>query len=265
MSLRSTIKYHLYNSLPGPLRAFPYFGSSLHFPKSSHLFARTCKSTVFEPEIVRALSSFVKPESWYLDIGANIGLLSAPILHHHPRCKVMSFEPSPNALPHLLRTNSKSPYHNRWIISPKAVGAEIGSTQFHTHGNDLNAFDGIVNTGRATGSVEISVPVTTIDYEWQMLNSPPVSAMKIDVEGGELSVLKGARNCISITRPTIVLEWNHLNFVHYGVTHSNLVDWCHEHRYRIFSVAYTHPIENETELHVANALGEENFLLFPAS
>jgi hypothetical protein len=50
------------------------------------------------------------------------------------------------------------------------------------------------------------VPMTTLDAEWIAAGRPEVSALKIDVEGGELDVLRGASELLASQRPAVLLE-----------------------------------------------------------
>jgi hypothetical protein len=52
----------------------------------------------------------------------------------------------------------------------------------------------------------IKVPVTTIDVYAGRNNIDKVDFIKIDVEGGELAVLKGGRNVLNKCRPIVMCE-----------------------------------------------------------
>ncbi len=52
----------------------------------------------------------------------------------------------------------------------------------------------------------IDVDVTTLDAAWEAAGRPPVSFVKIDVEGLEAAVLAGARSLIEQARPVISIE-----------------------------------------------------------
>jgi FkbM family methyltransferase len=51
-----------------------------------------------------------------------------------------------------------------------------------------------------------SVQSVPLDRIWQELGRPPVSFVKIDVEGAEASVLRGARKMMTSTRPPLLIE-----------------------------------------------------------
>ena len=149
----------------------------------------------WEPEITRLLAGATRPGTTILDVGANIGASAIPLLAAFPDIHALSFEPSPSVLRFLTRTHEESRFRDRWEVIPKAVteqsGADVTFTTFDCPGADV--FDGLRDTGR-TGALarQVAVPTTSVDAEWQSRGRPPVSVLKVDVEGAELGVLAGA-------------------------------------------------------------------------
>src|SRR5438132_996545 len=90
---------------------FDYFGTKIYFPRNSVLFKLVCVQGIYEDQYLRILLKLCqKPDSVFFDVGANIGLLSVPILATNPSAQVVSFEPSPNSLPYLLKTREESKF-----------------------------------------------------------------------------------------------------------------------------------------------------------
>jgi hypothetical protein len=48
----------------------------------------------------------------------------------------------------------------------------------------------------------------TLDELWDAAGCPPVSILKIDVEGSEVEVIRGAEHLLSVQRPAILAEAN---------------------------------------------------------
>jgi FkbM family methyltransferase len=258
--LRRKLKKFIYGKLPGFAGSFPYYGAKVYFPLGSHIFDLACEQGVYEHENVLLLLSLVKPKTYIFDVGANIGLMSIPLLHSCPDCAVISFEPSPNALPYLLRTAKESKYGDRWTIVGKATGDKIGETKFHIASPEKGAYDGINATKRVETEKGIVVPMTTIDTEWDMLGKPAVSVIKIDVEGAELLTLHGGRDCIATERPFILIEWNAANLRAYNCSPEKLIEFVESIRYRVFSVPSLIPVTDRIQLKT-QMLRTENFLL----
>ena len=262
MNLRGWLKRWIYGSCPGLAGSFSYFGTRVFFPSGSHIFEKACATGVYERDNLKLLAALVRPGTAYLDVGANIGLLSIPILHYFPTSQVVSFEPSPNTLPFLQRTQRQSGFGDRWRVVGKAVGSKPGSLEFFTHSPAMGAFDSLRETQRAEGSAKQVVPVTTIDSEWEALEKPVVSMVKIDVEGAELSALTGAAGCIAAHRPNILLEWNAENLAAFDCAPETLLTFAGASGYAIFSLPDLAPVDGPAVLRL-RLLATENFLLVP--
>lgn len=260
MNWRARLKRWIYGSCPGFAGSFSYYGTRVFFPRGSHIFAKACEAGVYERENLKLLAALVRPGTAYFDVGANIGLLSIPILSCLPACQVASFEPSPNTLPFLLRTLEQSGFGDRWRVIGKAVGSKAGSLEMFTHAPAMGAFDSLRDTRRTGASARRTVAVTTIDSEWETLGKPVVSMIKIDVEGAELDALKGAAACLAAHRPNILLEWNSENLAAFDCEPESLLRFAREAGYDIFSLPELTIVERATTLRL-KMLATENFLL----
>ena len=176
---------------------------------------------------------------------------------------MVSFEPSPNALPYLARTVQESPYAPRWQLVGAMVGEEQGESEFFTAAPSEGAFDGSRPTGRVATTGRVLVPVTTLDHEWAARECPRISVIKIDVEGGEFGVLQGATVCLRETRPFVLLEWNEVNLKAHGARLIDLLVCAETHRYSVLRLPDLVPIQTNGQLRACAALGVENFLLSP--
>jgi len=191
------------------------------------MFRLVVEQGIFEYDNVRLIQRLIRPESTMLDVGANIGLMAIPALATG-RCNAVSFEPSPNSLPFLRKTISESHFKDRWKLVESAVGAAIGYSSFSVSAQPESVFDGIKHTGRAPYARTVTVPLTTLDHTWDNIGAPPVSVIKIDTEGSDLSVLHGSVSCIAACRPYIMLEWQSQNLSAYGTPKTALLDFARE-------------------------------------
>lgn len=261
-TLRRKLRKFVYGKIPGFAGSFPYYGARVFFPAGSHIFHLACEQGVYEHENVVRLLSLVRPNTYFFDIGANIGLMSLPVLHGCHDCTVLSFEPSPNTLPYLLRTAKESRYSDRWIIVGKAAGEKSGETRFHIATPEEGAFDGIHETKRVAAEKEIVVAMTTIDAEWETLGRPPVSVIKVDVEGSEIATLNGGRGCIATERPFLLLEWNTANLRASNCSPEQLLEFAAELKYSVVSMPHLIPVSDRLSIRT-QMLGTESFLLVP--
>ena len=262
MTLRKSIKHWLYGRCPGVAGRFPYYGTKIHFRPGSSLFRVACEQGVYEAANMDLLTGLAKPGAWHFDVGGNIGLMAAPILYRVPGCHVLSFEPSLNVLPYLQRTVAESPFADRWTVVPKAVGARVGRAKFNLNSPENSPYDGILSTGRVASEQQIEVELTTLDAEWKRLGSPRVSSIKIDVEGAELEVLKGAYECLLKEQPPILLEWNAENLAAYHCPPDCLLTVAREMNWQVFAQPCLVEVRTPRELSL-HMLRTESFLLAP--
>jgi len=260
MNARKLAKYWLYNSVPGFSGRFPYFGTPVYFPKDALVFRAVCDQGIFEAEIVQRMVKLARPDTTVFDVGANLGLMSVPVLKECPTCRVVSFEPSPSSLPFLERTKAESRYGDRWTIVGAGVAAQPGELDF-TIGSPHDAlYEGFRSADRIAGARTIKVPVTTLDAEWQRLGRPNVSLIKIDVEGAEAGVFAGAREVMGRCRPAILVEWYAPYLNRFGTSAGELLRIAASFDYRIFTVPAGVPVDDERAL-AAQMIDCQNFLL----
>jgi len=259
---RAKRKYRqwLHSKVPGFQGCFPYFGTRVYFPPGSWSFSMACEQGIYEWDNVQLLRRLVRPGTWMFDVGANIGLMAAPVLSAVRDCKVLSFEPSPNSAPSLEKTIAGSSYGDRWRLVRKAAGASVGETEFCVSPQQASYYDGVVNTHRVEGGKSVKVATTTLDTEWIALGRPEVSVIKIDVEGWETEVLKGAGELMRVQRPRILLEWNATNLKAAGVDQHSLLEIAAAANYRVFTVQEFMEIANSAVLEMQMLRGE-SFLL----
>ena len=150
-----------------------------------------------EPEL-RLLPFLVDPQRNAVDVGANKGTYTIALSQ---LCrKVYSFEPNPGMRWILGKLSG-----NNVVISPKAVCDSIGTSVLRIPsqgGVKSNNVGSLRTTALADSTIAVEVETTTLDNE----NLVDVGFMKIDVEGLEQEVLKGARSLIQRDRPVLVVE-----------------------------------------------------------
>lgn len=151
--------------------------------------------------------------SWtFIDVGANIGTISVPIAKSF---RVIAFEPQKNLAIRLNKhfsINNCSDYRveTLGLTSPDIIEKSMQGTLFRPPGNSgATSFIPTWNPSRAEVDV-LTVSLNTLD-NYRKENGNLFTAgdyfLKIDVEGAELSVLKGAKHFVQDCRPFIFLEY----------------------------------------------------------
>jgi FkbM family methyltransferase len=264
IALRRKFKRWLYGRCPGFAGAFPYYGARVFFPRNSIIFKLACEQGIYESENQRVLLSALRSDATVLDVGANIGLLSVPLLASDKSIRVISIEPSPTTAQYLQKTVNESAWRERWTALAVAAGDHEGTIDFFCADPALGAFDGIRDTHRAGATQKVSVPLSTIDRVWRDANRPDVCAIKIDVEGAEASTLRGARECITTCRPVLLVEWTLVNLVAFGCPPETLLILATELGYQVFAMPGLIPITSAIHLRT-QMMFNESFVLLPKS
>ncbi|RBP48124.1 FkbM family methyltransferase [Roseimicrobium gellanilyticum] len=242
---------------------FPYFGAKIFSPPNSILFQRVRREGVFERVVSQRMQHLARPDTWFFDVGANLGLMSVPVLANNPRVKAVSIEPSPNSFPYLSKTREASAFRDRWNVVSKAVSNTKGVVDFVLADSGNSAFEGMKNTGRVDMTRTISVETIPLDDIWVEFGRPEVSLIKIDVEGAECLVLQGAEALLKQCRPMIILEWTPANLGAYGLAVEDLLTFATERGYRLFDLENILPIPDAAHLRLLCQVRQENFLLVP--
>lgn len=162
----------------------------------------------WDSELLNIASRLVKVSDCVWDIGANVGLFSKAAAHHSgPTGAVLSVEADFDAVTLLNRTcGIVSPTDARITVLPVAISDSDAFIRFAiaVRSRSANSIEGFGST-QTGGTAEIrTLPCVTLD---NLLNHFPAPAVvKIDVEGAELSALRGAEKLLSQVRPVIYCE-----------------------------------------------------------
>ena len=157
-----------------------------------------------DPKITWFLKRLLKPGDRVLDIGANIGLVTLWMSKLvGPQGTVHSFEPNP-VLCHMLQATLAHNGITNVKLHSIALGASGGQMELHVPIGNFGAASLIRRTGQ-TAQVH-TVPVMKLDeIILQESEESGIAFIKLDVEGFEYEVLKGARRVLQELRPDAIL------------------------------------------------------------
>jgi FkbM family methyltransferase len=155
----------------------------------------------YEIPVQKALAAHLRPGMVFYDVGANSGfftLLGACLVGD--RGRVVAYEPHSIVAAHLrkqMRANNVSHY----VDVVTAAVCDQNGTAFFTDG-DASVMNTLVNA--TVANRKITVKTVTLDEDCKVRPKPGL--IKIDVEGAELQVLRGAINLIRAFRPILLVE-----------------------------------------------------------
>ena len=147
-----------------------------------------------EPEQFNTAKSLIPKTGICFDIGANVGLYT--LLFSKYSKFVYAFEPLPRNISYLYRTLALNNAVNVLVV-PYAVSEENGFAWFQEGEH--------TSEGKLDKKGTQPVAVISLDYFIEKIKKYP-QILKIDVEGAELDVLKGANNLLSNQKPIILLS-----------------------------------------------------------
>jgi len=199
----------------------PIFAGALRgtwwLPQSGGKVLRILNGT-YEPEQTRHFREQLKPGATVLDVGAHVGyytVLSARLVGRQGR--VFAFEPNPRNCGFLRKHVAANRLANV-TVEQSAVSDTNGVAGF-----DFGTGTG---TGHLANSGTVEVRTLRLDDYCADRGVVP-DAIKIDVEGAELDVLRGAQKMISTHHPVIFLS------THGASIHRACMRWLQECEYTI--------------------------------
>lgn len=168
---------------------------------------RVLKHTVLqpsEPELV-ACRRYLLPNEVAVDIGADVGLYASVLSKRAKR--VICFEPNPNSARHLRSLGIA-----RTEVVEAALSDRLGTATLHVpevDGSEAGALGTISAdnpVGKATGGYKVRTARLDDELLTLLRQGERVGFVKIDVEGHELAVLRGAEGVIAKHRPVLLVE-----------------------------------------------------------
>ncbi len=155
------------------------------------------------------LEKFLKKGDTFIDVGANQGEYSVWAARKvGSKGRVLAFEPMQKLFDQLtenIRLNES--FHKTILPIKLGLADEKGEVILYASADSNEGTNTIYNTEKF--SIELGkIQIDTLDEQLNELKINEVNFLKIDVEGAELQVLKGALNTLKTHRPILLLEIN---------------------------------------------------------
>lgn len=190
----------------------------------------------FEETEICFLKKFLKEGDCFFDIGANIGLFSlhaSNIIGNNGM--IIAFEPTPVTFNRLLKNIEINNFHN---IKTVNIGLSYtsGTVKFHTSNEGYDAWNSFATLTDIGECVEIEVATNTLDNYISTNNINKIDLIKLDVEGWEFNVLKGATKLLSSPNsPVFLVEFTETNAFSAGYYCGELFDYVKSFGYEWYS------------------------------
>ncbi len=171
-------------------------------PKNDSGVERSLHETgTYEKGMLHFLDKNLKNGDVFIDVGANIGLIAIhAAISVGDEGKVLSFEAHPETAK-ILEFNKELNQKENIHIYPIALGSEKGKAMIFSD-SESNRGGASMIRGQSKNGIEVNVE--RLDDIIDKAIVPKV--IKIDVEGFEMNVLKGAVSTIREAKPILLIE-----------------------------------------------------------
>lgn len=215
-----------------------------------------------EPHFLElAIRKLNSTDSNCIDIGCHIGSVLSVFVKIAPKGNHIAFEPVPDKAAFLMKKFPDVQVHQ------VALSDEAGEAEFH---EDLSrsGYSSLAKFKDSNApSVKYRVKVSKLDDIIPAEHN--VNFIKIDVEGAEILVLKGAVRTIDRCRPAIVFENGQIGPEKFGFTHADLFRFVTQtlnyHVFKLRDFIEDQPPLSEEAFHACRIypFQAQNFLALP--
>lgn len=170
------------------------------------------------------MSCVLREDSGCIDVGANCGAFLAHMERLAPQGRHHAFEPLPHLAAELRRRFPRVTVHEA------ALADGTGEAEFHHVVGD-EGYSGLRRRTYARADERVErIRVHTCRLDDVIAETERIDFVKVDVEGAELEVFRGAVRTLRRCRPYVVFEHGRGAADHYGATpemlHRLLVEEC---------------------------------------
>ncbi len=196
----------------------------------------------YEIETVKILKKHLKPGDIFIDVGANIGYLSAIGAAFVGEIgQVIAFEPVPFYFQHLKKMADNNRNFDI-VVNNCGAGDREGITTIYV-GNDGNiGWNTMVPEfmNKKIIKESVDVPVIRLDkyIDDNRIKKQKISLIKIDVEGYEFPVLKGLELFLNKYRPVILCELVPAAYHLLGTDLKDFYKYITQFSYKSFNLCY---------------------------
>lgn len=157
----------------------------------------------YDVQLSQVAARVLKPSSVCIDIGAHKGLILDVLIRYAPRGLHHAFEPLPYLARLLRRKYIGNPHVKLYDV---ALSDTVGSTTFYINKASLGLSSLSAPADGDSGFAEIEACTVAVARLDDLLPEARPDLIKIDVEGAELGVLRGALKLLARSRPVVAFE-----------------------------------------------------------
>lgn len=216
-----------------PWRVFSFRGIRMKVDTSKSMGAAIYWRGAHDWAPVFAFEKCIKPGDTVIDIGANQGEYSLIAARKTGNTgKVLAFEPMKSLYGQLQENIAlNKSFEGRITAIPIGLSEQAGVLDLYGKAGSNEGVNTLYPTAEHTVKIE-SIQLDTLDQQLQNLGITKVDVIKIDVEGAELQVLKGAQKTLRQYLPTLLLEINRESCLAAGYSPEEMLEYLEAFGYR---------------------------------
>lgn len=237
-------------------------GSRARWDLRDEAEALACWLGEADDAVRNALLARVRPDAIVLDVGANVGWWSVPLARRVGPAggRVVAFEPVPDNRRRLEWALAANDAQAHCTVVPAALGDQPGELGMWLKSAETGAGSGTAALVTGEGESHLRVPVVTLDAWGDENPLPRCDLMKLDIEGAELLMLRGAERFVARHRPLIFGEFEAYWLTTFGATFLDVAEWAGRMDYRMLR---WDPRRERFEPLAEPAVGVQDVLLQP--
>jgi FkbM family methyltransferase len=189
----------------------------------------------YERRYNQALTAAMRKGDVAVDVGAHVGLLSiefAKRLRELGAGQVFAFEPASDTVK-ALEWNVEANHLDNVEVVQLALGSGTGNVALHSDPQRFDPADVAIRSIYGPGGADETVELSTFDAWAERSSLERLDIVKIDVEGGEMDVLRGMSKSIERFAPRLIgIEIRDYLLRQAGVSEVELRDWLDSAGYR---------------------------------
>ena len=204
----------------------------LRLDKGSSMGSAIYWQGYYSKEELMLLGRILQRDSIFVDVGANNGYFTVFAAKRVPDGRVLSFEPVSSLFENLRHNIALNNFNNVDAFKLGLADGSRSELDIFSSANDSN-FDALAtiypDSHRSTRLETIAL--SSLDKISDELKMSRIDVIKIDVEGAELDVLRGAHNILTQFQPLILIEVNKETYTSAGYAITDVTDYLQGFNY----------------------------------
>ncbi|MBU0496655.1 MAG: FkbM family methyltransferase [Candidatus Thermoplasmatota archaeon] len=164
-----------------------------------------CNNGFYEPHLMNLLPKILRPNGIYLDIGANIGVITLALSKLAKQGKVYAFEPSQNNFEFLKLNIEQNQLDN---VSPINLGIFDRNCEMEFSYVETVAGCSFMSESGVKEGICEQIKCLRLDEWVDETEIKKIDLVKMDVEGAEIKAINGGINTFKEFNPNLIIEFN---------------------------------------------------------